>query len=120
MALYMTKIETSLEGESTRKFYDLKLEREHTPLFALSWTVRHYIDEKSPLFGMDEIKMRECQMGIVASLTGMDETFAQPIIARHAYSPDDIVYNRHFKDIITWHDKKVHIDLKGIHDLHEA
>ena len=54
MSLYMTKNETSLEGESTRKFYDLKLERDHTPLFALSWTVRHYIDEKSPMYGMDE------------------------------------------------------------------
>jgi inward rectifier potassium channel len=119
MSLYMSKIETSLEGESTRKFYDLKLEREHTPLFSLSWTVRHYIDEKSPLFGMDTDKMREVQMGIVASLTGIDETFSQPILARHAYSLEDIVYNKRFKDIITWHEKKVHIDLKGIHELHE-
>ena len=58
-------------------------------------------------------------MGILASLTGIDETFSQPIIARHAYSVEDIVYNKHFKDIITWHDKKVHIDLKSIHELHE-
>ena len=63
--------------------------------------------------------MREGQMGIVASLTGIDETFAQPIIARHSYAIEDIVYNKRFKDIISWHDKKVHIDLKGIHDLHE-
>ncbi len=119
MALYLTQNEVSMEGEHSRKFYDLKLERNHTPLFALSWTVRHYIDEKSPLFGMDEVKMREIQMGIVASLTGVDETFSQPIIARHAYSADDIAYDKQFKDIITWHDKKVHIDLKAIHDLHE-
>jgi inward rectifier potassium channel len=119
MTLHMTKNEISLEGEHTRKFYDLKLEREHSPLFALSWTVRHYIDEKSPFYGMDEAKMRDSQMGILASMTGIDETFSQPIIARHAYSAEDIVYNRRFKDIIVWHDKKVHIDLKGIHDLHE-
>jgi inward rectifier potassium channel len=119
MTLHMTKNEISLEGEHTRKFYDLKLEREYSPLFALSWTVRHYIDEKSPLYGMTPEKMRELQVGILASVTGIDETFFQPIIARHAYSPDDIVYNRRFKDIILWHDKKVHINLKGIHDLHE-
>jgi len=117
MALHLTKNEISLEGEHTRKFHDLKLERNHTPLFALSWTVRHYIDEHSPLFGMDEAQMREVQMGILASLTGIDETFSQPIIARHSYSVEDIVYDRRFKDIILWHDKKVHIDLKGIHDL---
>ena len=120
MTLHLTKNEISQEGEYTRKFYDLKLEREHTPLFALSWTVRHYINENSPLFGMDVEKMRESQMGILASLTGIDETFSQPIIARHSYALEDIVYNKRFKDIIIWHDKKVHIDLKGIHDLHEA
>jgi len=119
MALHLTKNEITLEGEHTRKFHDMKLERDHSPLFALSWTVRHYIDEKSPLSGMDENKMKETQMGILASLTGIDETFSQPIIARHSYSQEDIVYNRRFKDIITWHDKKVRIDLKGIHDLHE-
>jgi len=119
MTLHLTKNEISLEGEHTRKFYDLKLEREHTPLFSLSWTVRHYIDDKSPLWEMDEERMREVQMGILASLTGIDETFSQPIIARHAYSIEDIVYNTRFKDIIIWHDKKVHINLKGIHDLHE-
>jgi len=43
MSLHLTKNEISVEGEHTRKFYDLKLEREHSPLFALSWTVRHYI-----------------------------------------------------------------------------
>ncbi len=120
MALTLTKNETSLEGEHSRRFYELKLERDYSPLFALSWTVRHFIDENSPLLGMDQEKMRECQMGILASVTGIDETFAQPIVARHAYTPEDIVYNKHFKDIIVWHDKKVHIDLKGIHDLHEG
>jgi inward rectifier potassium channel len=119
MSLHMTKNEVSLEGEHTRKFYNLKLEREYSPLFALSWTVRHYIDDNSPLLGMDEKRMRDDQMGILASLTGTDETFSQPIIARHAYSLEDIVYNKRFKDIIIWHDKKVHIDLKGIHDLHD-
>ncbi|MDE2028857.1 MAG: ATP-sensitive inward rectifier potassium channel 10, partial [Candidatus Omnitrophica bacterium] len=120
MSLHMTRNEVSREGEHTRKFYDLNLERSHTPLFSLSWTVRHFIDEYSPLFGMDEQQMKEAQMGILASLTGTDETFSQPIMARHAYSVEDIVYNRRFKDIIIWQDKKVHINLKGIHDLHEA
>jgi len=119
ITLHFTLDEVSLEGERSRKFYDLKLEREYTPLFALSWTVRHYIDEKSPLFEMDQEKMRDAQMGILVSVTGIDETFSQPIIARHAYSLEDIVYNRHFKDIITRHNKGVHINLKGIHDLQE-
>jgi inward rectifier potassium channel len=119
MSLHMTKNEVTLEGEYTRKFYDLRLERENSPLFALSWTVRHYIDEHSPLRGVTHEDMQKAQMGFLASLTGTDETFAQPIIARRAYAPDDIVYNRRFKDIIVFQGHKVHINLRGIHDLHE-
>src|SRR5262249_54487086 len=39
ITVHMTRNEISLEGEHSRKFYDLKLERHHSPLFALSWTV---------------------------------------------------------------------------------
>jgi inward rectifier potassium channel len=119
ITLHITKNEISLEGEHMRKFYDLKLEREHSPLFSLSWTVRHFIDEHSPLLNMDETKMREAETGFLASLSGTDETFSQPIIARHAYSMEDIVHDKRFKDIILVHDKKLHVNLRAIHDLHE-
>ncbi len=119
MTLTLSKNEISKEGEYNRKFYNLKLDRDYSPLFALSWTVRHPIDQHSPLHGMNEKAMQEAQMAISASLIGIDETFSQPIIARHAYTVGDIVYNKRFKDIIRWHDKKVTIDLKGIHEVHE-
>ena len=116
MTLTLTKNETSKEGETSRKFYNMKLERDYSPLFALSWTLRHFIDEDSPLFGMDENKMRESQVVIFASLLGMDDTFSQTITARSVYRYDEIVYNKSFKDILLWENNKVHINLKGIHD----
>ena len=119
MALTMSKNEISKEGEYNRKFYDLKLERDYSPLFALSWTVRHPIDQHSPLYGLNEKAMQEAQMSISASLTGIDENFSQPIIGRHVYTAEDIVYNKHFKDIIHWHDRRVSVDLRGIHDVQE-
>jgi inward rectifier potassium channel len=69
--------------------------------------------------GVDKEKMDKVQMGFIASLTGTDETFAQPIIARHAYSSEDLVYNKRFKDMILWHGTKVHIDLKSIHEVYD-
>ena len=119
MALTLSKNEISKEGEHNRKFYDIKLDRDHSPLFALSWTVRHPVDQHSPLYGLNAKKWEEEQIAIVASLTGIDETFSQPIIARHTYTVEDIVYNKRFKDIIHWHDKRVTMDLKGIHEVHE-
>ena len=43
--------ETTREGESMRRFYDLHLARSRNALFSLSWTVIHPIVEDSPLFG---------------------------------------------------------------------
>lgn len=117
MALTMSRNEISREGEFNRKFYNLKLERDYSPLFALSWTVRHPIDQHSPLHKMDRDQMRQAQMSITASLTGIDETFAQPILSRHVYTIEDLVFDKHFKDIIHWHEKGVHIDLKSIHEV---
>ncbi len=45
MTLTLSKNETSKEGETSRRFYDMTLERHYSPLFALSWTIRHFIDE---------------------------------------------------------------------------
>jgi len=117
MTLTMTKTSTSKEGETSVKLHQLKLENDYSPLFALSWTIRHFIDEGSPLFGMDAEKMKEAQVAIFASLSGIDETFSQTVTARSVYRYDEIVYDKKFKDILLWQNNKMHINLKGIHDL---
>ena len=35
-----------------RRFLELKLVRSENPIFMLSWTILHAIDETSPLFGL--------------------------------------------------------------------
>ena len=40
--------EQSAEGHSLRRLHDLKLHRETSPMFTLTWTVMHDIDETSP------------------------------------------------------------------------
>ena len=117
MTLTLTKEAVSKEGEKSRKFFNMKLENDYSPLFALSWTIRHFIDEDSPLFGMDQGRMKQEQVAIFASLSGLDDTFSQTITARSVYRYDEILYNKCFKDILVWRDKKIHIDLKGIHDF---
>ncbi len=116
MTLTLTRNETSQEGETSRKFYNLRLEFDYSPLFALSWTIRHFIDKESALFGMTEEKMRSEQVAIFASLSGLDDTFSQTITARNVYRYDEVLYNKRFKDILVWDKNKIRINLKGIHD----
>lgn len=119
MTLTLTKNETSLEGETSRKLYQMKLENDYSPLFALSWTIRHFIDEESPLYGFDEQAMKDKQVVIFASLSGLDDTFSQTITARSVYRYDEIVYNKKFKDILLWQDGKMHISLDEIHVMQD-
>ena len=88
------------EGAAIRRFEAMKMVREMSPLFALTWTVMHVIDEASPLFGLDADGLRDIQAEIVVVLSGLDETFAQRVHARHSYTADEIVWDRNFEDVI--------------------
>jgi inward rectifier potassium channel len=92
--------ETTAEGEWMRRYYDLKLERQQTPAFSLSWTVIHPIVEGSPLFGHTHEQLAEIETEIIASLTGLDESFGQTVHARHLYVLDDIVWDARLADIL--------------------
>ena len=110
-----------------RRFHELKLMRSNNPLFLLSWTVMHPIDEASPLYGLTREDMEAADMEIVVMLSGMDEIIADRIYARHAYWHDEILWNRRFVDVIStapsgrrivdltlFHDTKEHLPLGGI------
>jgi inward rectifier potassium channel len=88
------------EGIALRRLYDLSVLRARQPLFALSWTIMHPIDAASPLFGATPESLLGEQAEIVIVLSGVDETFAQRIHARHSYIPSEIVWDRQFEDIL--------------------
>lgn len=112
------KTETTQEGETYRNFYDLKLERERSPLFALTWTVVHPILPSSPLHGMTRDDLLAQHSEIVVSLTGIDGTFSQTIHARYSYTTDEILWEGKFADIIYRSEEgNVTLDLTRIHDV---
>ena len=108
---------TTREGETIRRFEELKLMRSRSPLFALSWTVLHPIDESSPLRGLDTDLLSDAQGEIIILLQGTDETLADIIYARHSYTPDEILWNHRFVDVLTLTDtgRRV-VNLNRFHD----
>jgi inward rectifier potassium channel len=111
---------TTLEGIVMRRFHELKLLRSSSPLFALSWTVMHPIDEASPLYGLTPEEMMAQEMELVIMLSGLDETIADRIYARHAYWANEILWNRRFVDVISVHPSGRRIvDLTKFHDTKE-
>ena len=100
VSVTLLRDETTKEGRVMRRFHDLKLLRQRTPVFALTWTVLHPIDAASPLHALDQADMAANEMEIVVILSGVDETFAQPIQARHSYLSDEILWDHTFVDIM--------------------
>jgi inward rectifier potassium channel len=117
VAVTLARQMVTQEGIAMRRFEELKLVRSRTSLFALSWTVMHRIDETSPLHGLSLDDLVSNQMEIIVLLRGMDDTLADLIYARHAYGPDDIVWNQRFVDVLssTPHGRRL-IDLSKFHD----
>ncbi len=98
-----TRQETTIEGESIRRFYDLPMTRNRSAMFLLSWTAVHRIVEGSPLFGATRESLANCEPQIVVSITGLDETVSQTIHARHTYNLDEIIWGARFADVLILH-----------------
>ena len=92
--------ERTLEGLRIRRLKDLELQRRRSPMFALSWTVIHIIDEASPLYGKTADDLAAEQVEIVVVLAGTEPTFASRVHARHSYLPNDIEWARFYDDVI--------------------
>ena len=113
--------ERTPEGETLRRPVDIKLVRTNTPLFALTWTAMHTIDEHSPFHGeigavMDRLRAQKAE--IYVSLAAYDETVAQTIHARHRYSLDDIAWGMRYVDVLaTLDDGTRVIDYTHFHEV---
>src|SRR5579862_4195595 len=49
--LWLIRGERTAKGQFFRRYYELELRRGENPVFALSWTLFHTVDQDSPLFG---------------------------------------------------------------------
>jgi inward rectifier potassium channel len=110
--------EITVEGELIRRFYDLKLLRSQTRIFALSWTIIHEINQDSPLYGATPESLAEGKVDVIVTLMGLDETVSQTIHARHYYMTEEILFEQRFVDIFTRKtDGRLLLDFTQFHDV---
>ena len=106
------------EGQTYRRFTELKLLRDENPTFILSWTIFHVIDETSPIFGMDSEDLDAADVSFTLSITGVDETVAQTVQARKNYQNRAIHWNHQFADILAPSDNDAMlVDFRKFHDV---
>jgi len=118
LTLVAIRSETTVEGETIRRVYDLKLRRARSSVFSLTWTAVHPITPESPLHGLDAASLRDRPLSILVSVSGIDEHLGATIHARHAYGPADLVFGSRFVDILSVQpDGSAVVDYRRFHEV---
>jgi inward rectifier potassium channel len=117
VSVTLVRDERTAEGEWMRRFYDLQLGRQRSPIFAMTFTVMHAIDPTSPLSNATASSLATEAVEIVVTVTGLDETMSQPVHARTSYLAHEVLWGRRFADVFTrTKDGRLAIDYRRFHD----
>jgi inward rectifier potassium channel len=84
-------------GKESRKYQILEVENSRVQYFPLNWTIVHYIDEKSPLFGLTKEDFVTSQVEWLVMIKGYNLTATQQVHARSSYTLNELVWNARFK-----------------------
>jgi inward rectifier potassium channel len=96
----------------------LSLLRNENPVFALSWTIFHLIDEASPLFDASPDELAEAEALLVLTISGLDDSSAQQLNARQSYWHGQIRWQHRYVDIASnAGDGRLIIDYTRFHDI---
>jgi inward rectifier potassium channel len=116
--LWLVREERMAEGDIVRRFHELDLDRNEHPVFSLTWTLYHAIDETSPLYRMEPEELTAADATLVLNLGGVDDSSAQRLAARKVYSAEDIRWQYRYVDITGESPEgRLLIDYTKFHDI---
>src|ERR1700730_16072633 len=109
--------EPLLEGGDFRYFYNLKLQFDRLAEFPAALTLRHVIDEQSPLYGATRGTLESGRAMLVASVVGIDPVIPAAVQTQQDYTWRDIQFDQRFVEIYTQTgDGKLTVDYGRLHD----
>jgi inward rectifier potassium channel len=99
--LLFMRSELTKEGEDCRRFYPMRLQFDHLINFPAALTLRHVIDETSPLFGLTQEDLKLTDSRMLASVVCVDPVIQAPVQSQTEYLHEQIAWNRRFAEIYT-------------------
>ena len=91
---------TSQDGRRFRRAQELRLERAHLPVFPLTWTLMHVLDEQSPLYGYDMARAIGARAQLFVSVEARDPTLAALVQDIRNYAAEDIRFGMRYADAV--------------------
>src|SRR6201984_1974340 len=99
--LLFMRSELTKEGEDVRRFYPMRLQFDHLINFPAALTLRHVIDETSPLFGLSPEDLKLADSRMLASIVCVDPVIQAAVQSQAEYLHEQIAWNRRFAEIYT-------------------
>jgi inward rectifier potassium channel len=93
--------ERSAEGYVSRNVHDLRLVRDFMPIFPLTWTMMHVIDETSPLHGFGPEELRSKDVRLFLAVEARDAALGQVVQDLAAYRPHQVAFGHRYVDAVT-------------------
>jgi inward rectifier potassium channel len=116
--LWLFRLEHTQERDQLRRYYELELSRQEHPMFSLSWTLVHIIDETSAFRDMTPEKFAEVEGALVLNVGGVADNSAQRLHARQIYSRDDIRWQHRYRDITSLSERgRLLLDYTKFHEV---
>ena len=116
--LWLIRMETTAEGSQFRRYYELSLDRSEHPMFMLSWSIFHVIDETSPFYGVTPADLAAADAALTLNVSGVDDNSAQYLYARKLYNAQDIRWKHRYRDITSFSEQgALVIDYSLIHEI---
>ena len=90
LRLWLIAESMTAEGERYRRSLELPLHRSESPVFSLTWTAMHSLDDDSLLTECLAQGSENQQWHLLVTFTGYHESLANQVYARHVYLPKDV------------------------------
>jgi inward rectifier potassium channel len=112
----IVRTDITKEGHTFYRLLDLELTRDRSQAFTRSWLAMHPITPKSPLYGASPASLKEQEVELMVTITGLDETSMQPVHARHRYFDHEVLWGMRHADILTEEaDGNLVLDMRKFH-----
>jgi inward rectifier potassium channel len=99
--LHILLRDVSTEGVTFRRVHELPLLRSHLPIFPLTWTLMHVVDEASPLFGHDAAALIAGEANLFVTLEARDPSLAVVVHELRTYGPHHVDFGVRYVDVIS-------------------
>ena len=119
--IMFSRDEPLLEGGDFRHFYVLKLHFDRLTVFPAALTLRHTIDETSPLFGATPESLESSRILFIVSVVGIDPVIAAAVQTQKDYSWRDVRFGERFVEIYTEQGGgRLTVDYGRLHDTEQV